>query len=849
MKYQFEKVRAIQKAQVSPDDVICVEADANYSIIHLSSGKKIHLAKTLKQCQEMLQGDDFVRPSRSYLFNLDYLKGLTDNEITLKNGFKMPVSRRKRKLLEPIYEANSNAILKKALSLIALVLITLGSYAQSVTIEPNTLRLPLVNDLNTVNSPATGMLVYKSNESAVYVYTGSQWVKVDQSGGLPVPFNHSEDYNGALMDVHNFSDQGNATALQVGINHSGRALMAQVTSQGDGGTAIFVDNADTTSAGRGVAALVGKNATAIYGFSPAGKAVSGYSQNGIAGKFESLHNVAIEGTSTNGTAAALTSWNDYALKSNGKLRFWGGGMSPQAGYVLTAKDGSGDAEWASLIPNYLSGTMSQSLFSISNSQLGSLDANALKGSVSDLGTGVLGVASSNDPANHNYGVLGINASENSYGYGMKGVHYGTGAGVYGESGEGIGVFAKSDLNTALLANTVSGDAVVASSTHGMALAASSQDDNAIYAYSLNGNSIVSASSVGIGLITQSIDSTALVATSTNGISAIFQSPVLALKTSGNIELGGAQMQPATGKILKAINNNGQAMWQNLFPVSASQSSASPLLELQNIHSNSDQTRTILAKNEDEGVAIEGVAEKISPSTVTVGVLGLNKSTGLGGYGVRGTHNGSGVGVYGSAVSGGTGVMGIANNASGTAGFFSSANGYGLKTNGKIAISGGNTSPAAGKVLMASNANGDATWQTIKENPQIGFKSGLASQTVLSNSLTFLNILVPDFEDGGGVNTLTDLYMVPEDGVYQVSVSLAWDQTSVGETVLQIRKNATIAYEAVYNPLLKFQTNELTQVLKLQAGDYIEFGVYQFSGSSKSITQSTSKNHVAMVKLY
>ncbi len=849
MKFQFEKVRAIQKAEVNKEDVICIEADVNYSIIYLKGGKKIHLAKTLKQCHKMLEGDDFIRPSRSYLINLYYLKKMTDTEITLKNGFKMPVSRRKRKLLEPIYGAKSNALLKKISFLVGLLLITLGSFAQSVTIEPNTLRLPVVNDLNSITSPNTGMMVYKSNESSVYVYTGAQWVKVDQSAGLPVPFNHSEDYNGALMHIHNSNDQGNATGLQVGINHSGRALVAQVTSQGEGGTAIFVDNADTTFAGVGVSALVGKHATALYGYSPAGKAVSGNSPNGTAGRFVSQNYISIDASSTNGVAASLSSTNDYALKTIGKLRFSGEGMSPQAGFVLTAKDGSGDAEWAPLIPNYLNGTMSQSLFSVSNDQIGSLDANALKGSVSDLGTAVSGTASAIGPTNHNYGVLGINASENSYGYGVKGAHYGTGSGVYGESAEGIGVFAKSDLNTALLANTVSGDAVVASSTHGMALAASSQEDNAIYAYSLNGNSIETVSSVGIGLITQSIDSTALVATSTNGIAAILQSPVMALKTSGNVEFGGAQMQPATGKVLKAINNTGQAMWQNLFPVSTSQTSVLPILELQNTHSNSDQTRTILAKNVDEGVAMEGVAEKLSPTTTTVGVLGVNKSTGQGGYGVRGTHNGSGVGVYGSAAAAGTGIQGVANNASGTAGFFSSQNGYALKLNGKVAISGGNTAPDAGKVLMASNSSGDATWQAIKQNPQIGFKAAMASQTVLSGGLAFLNILTPDFEDGGGVSTIIDQYTVPESGVYQVNISLAWDQSAVGETVLQVRKNATVAYEAVFNPQLKFQTNELTQVLKLLAGDYIEFGVYQFSGSSKTITQSTSKNHVSVVKLY
>ncbi|WP_341224518.1 LytTR family DNA-binding domain-containing protein [uncultured Arcticibacterium sp.] len=108
MSYNFNEVRAIQKAQIIPPDIIRIEADINYSIVHLTSGKKIILAKTLKQFQEMLDPQNFVRPCRSHLINTRFIKKASETKVILKNGFQLPVSRRRRIGLMTIINITNN---------------------------------------------------------------------------------------------------------------------------------------------------------------------------------------------------------------------------------------------------------------------------------------------------------------------------------------------------------------------------------------------------------------------------------------------------------------------------------------------------------------------------------------------------------------------------------------------------------------------------------------------------------------------------------------------------------------------------------------------------------------------
>src|SRR5690606_4557988 len=72
---------------VDVDDIIHIEADSNYSIFHLKSakghpdGEKITVSKVLKDYEEILPEDKFVRVHKSSIVNLKYVK-----EYNNKNG-------------------------------------------------------------------------------------------------------------------------------------------------------------------------------------------------------------------------------------------------------------------------------------------------------------------------------------------------------------------------------------------------------------------------------------------------------------------------------------------------------------------------------------------------------------------------------------------------------------------------------------------------------------------------------------------------------------------------------------------------------------------------------------------
>jgi two-component system LytT family response regulator len=80
------------------DNIINIEADSNYSVFYLANSEKITVAKVLKEYEEILPENKFVRVHKSSIINLDYLKEYNSKnglEVALKSGVKIAVSRRR----------------------------------------------------------------------------------------------------------------------------------------------------------------------------------------------------------------------------------------------------------------------------------------------------------------------------------------------------------------------------------------------------------------------------------------------------------------------------------------------------------------------------------------------------------------------------------------------------------------------------------------------------------------------------------------------------------------------------------------------------------------------------------
>ncbi|MET4081861.1 two-component system LytT family response regulator [Pedobacter sp. UYP30] len=83
---------------ISVNDILYIEADSNYSVVHLNSEEKITVSKVLREFEELLPSAQFLRVHKSTLVNLDYLVEYNNKnglQILLKNGVSLNVSRRR----------------------------------------------------------------------------------------------------------------------------------------------------------------------------------------------------------------------------------------------------------------------------------------------------------------------------------------------------------------------------------------------------------------------------------------------------------------------------------------------------------------------------------------------------------------------------------------------------------------------------------------------------------------------------------------------------------------------------------------------------------------------------------
>ena len=73
-----------------------IEGVRNYSYIYLSNGSSELSSKNLAYFEDILLDKGFFRSHRSYLVNKYHIEALKNDQFVLKNGFEIPISRRKK---------------------------------------------------------------------------------------------------------------------------------------------------------------------------------------------------------------------------------------------------------------------------------------------------------------------------------------------------------------------------------------------------------------------------------------------------------------------------------------------------------------------------------------------------------------------------------------------------------------------------------------------------------------------------------------------------------------------------------------------------------------------------------
>jgi two-component system LytT family response regulator len=82
---------------IEVNDIVSLQADSNYTIIHLNSMQKMVISKTLKDFEELLDQSQFARIHKSYIVNLRYIKEYSTTDggvVKMTDGNQWSISRR-----------------------------------------------------------------------------------------------------------------------------------------------------------------------------------------------------------------------------------------------------------------------------------------------------------------------------------------------------------------------------------------------------------------------------------------------------------------------------------------------------------------------------------------------------------------------------------------------------------------------------------------------------------------------------------------------------------------------------------------------------------------------------------
>lgn len=88
---------------ISLDEICCIEAADNYSIIHFNNKSPVVTSKTLKDMHSLIDDAFFMRVHRQFVVNLNQVMKMqrTESTITLSNNMNIPISRdQKENLLD-----------------------------------------------------------------------------------------------------------------------------------------------------------------------------------------------------------------------------------------------------------------------------------------------------------------------------------------------------------------------------------------------------------------------------------------------------------------------------------------------------------------------------------------------------------------------------------------------------------------------------------------------------------------------------------------------------------------------------------------------------------------------------
>lgn len=84
------------------NEIILCRAEGNYTTIYLTNDRKFLSCKNLKVVEDLLTNKTFLRIHHSYLVNFAFIERMflgEEDYVLLRDGRKLPVSRRRKKVI------------------------------------------------------------------------------------------------------------------------------------------------------------------------------------------------------------------------------------------------------------------------------------------------------------------------------------------------------------------------------------------------------------------------------------------------------------------------------------------------------------------------------------------------------------------------------------------------------------------------------------------------------------------------------------------------------------------------------------------------------------------------------
>lgn len=93
-------------------EIIRLESDSNYTHFILTNGRRMMVAKTLKEFEDKLAPYHFLRSHKSHLLNLAHIREIDgpNHEVLMSDGTTVEISKRKKKEFTEMLTRNENTV-------------------------------------------------------------------------------------------------------------------------------------------------------------------------------------------------------------------------------------------------------------------------------------------------------------------------------------------------------------------------------------------------------------------------------------------------------------------------------------------------------------------------------------------------------------------------------------------------------------------------------------------------------------------------------------------------------------------------------------------------------------------